>query len=247
MITKRITSLQHPLVKHCVKLRKERAYREEEQSALVTGIKLIQEIRATTPIKTLITTEDPPPFPAEEVALVTPEILKKITALANPEPLAALVELPKQADLSGKSFLIALDGVSDPGNLGTLLRTALALGWEGAFIAPNSTDPFNEKALRAAKGATFRLPLCTGTWEDLDALIADSKLSVYVADMHGKPFKSQEMRPPLLLVLGNESRGATSLAKKRYTPICIPMSGDMESLNVAIAGGILMHKMRLTT
>ncbi len=245
MITKRITSLQHPLVKHLVKLRKSRAYRQETQSVLLMGNNLIAEIAGSTPIKLLIASEDTEaPCPAEETVRVDPAVLKKITALETPQPFAAVVALPPQADLRGSSHLIALDGVADPGNLGTLLRTALAFGWDGAFITPHSTDPFNEKALRAAKGATFRLPLFSGGWEHLDALIEKEQLAVYIADAHGAPFQAKEMRPPLLLVLGNESKGVTPALKKRHRSISIPMSGKMESLNVAIAGGILMHALK---
>ena len=88
--------------------------------------------------------------------------MKKISGMQTPEGLVVEIEMPKPAPLEGLKYLLALDGVSDPGNVGALLRTALALGWQGIFILDESCDPFNDKALRSARGATFRLPLA---WE----------------------------------------------------------------------------------
>jgi RNA methyltransferase, TrmH family len=149
--------------------------------------------------------------------------------------------MPPLGNLNNKNFILALDGISDPGNLGTILRTALALGWDGVFITSNSTDPFNEKALRAAKGATFRLPILCGSWEELEQLIKKNNLHVFIADMQGSALNKEVIQTPLVLILGNEAHGASAFLKKHYHSISIPISDKMESLNVAIAGGILMH------
>ena len=130
------------------------------------------------------------------------------------------------------------------GNLGTLLRTALALNWQAVFITNSSTDPYNDKALRAAKGATFRLPLMQGSWEDLNVLIKKHQMHVFVADKQGTQLSKITPQTPILLVLGNEAHGASSFAKERYKRICIPMNPQMESLNVASAGAILMYQLR---
>jgi TrmH family RNA methyltransferase len=243
MITKELSSLQHPIVKHWVKLRSEKSYRAEQKSALIAGEKMVAE---AGPLKALICTKGAtlPPSSAATLYIVPPEILKKITGLENPEPYAAEVALPPPASLKGKKRLLALNGIADPGNLGTLLRTALALGWEGVFITSSSVDPFNDKALRAARGATFRLPLRCGSREELESLIQESKLHVYVADAKGKSLLEAKIQTPLLLILGSESHGPSLWAKERYPSLCIPMTGEMESLNVAIAGAILMHALR---
>ncbi len=244
MIPKEIKSLQHPIVKHLVLLRNERSYRYEQQSVLIVGKRVIKELRKETTFKTLILEEgyaDPSSFNAKEVFFVTKEILKKITGLQNPEGIAAEIQMPVEGSLEGKNHLIVLDGVSDPGNLGTLLRTALALGWDGAYITENSVDPFNDKALRAAKGATFHLPLIQGSWENLHALIEKHGYTVFIADKNGTTLKNTKPQKPLMLVLGNETRGANVKAKKNYTSVSIPMHPSMESLNVASAGAILMY------
>lgn len=233
-----ITSLQHPIVKHLVKLRTNRSYRTAEKRALIVGENLVKEI----PLKVLFAVDAiPPGLKAEKSFVVTSAIMKKITGLEHPEGLAAEVEMPPEASFDTIKRLLVLDGISDPGNMGALIRTALALGWEGAYITSNSCDPFNDKALRAAKGATFRLPLSFGSWDDLRGLISRNEITPMAADMGGVNIREVKRNQGIALVLGNEARGISPEAKNLCTKVAIPMSGKMESLNVAVAGGILMY------
>ncbi len=248
MVPKKITSLQHPFVKYIVSLRKEKIFRKNEKKIFIMGIKMVEEISlSTNPLKMLIVQEDMAhsfSFPAEETILVSYEILKKITGVPHPEPVAALVSMPFFQDLSNSSRLLVLDGISDPGNLGTLLRTALALGWDGAYLIETTCDPFNEKALRAAKGATFRLPLQEGSWSDFLELTKKGYFNVLVADIEGSDISKQIAASPLALILSRESQGAREEAKICFQKISIPMEGSMESLNVASAGSILLYGLR---
>jgi RNA methyltransferase, TrmH family len=233
-----ITSLQHPIVKHLVKLRTNRSYRTSEKRVLIVGDNLVKEI----PLKILFAVDViPPGIKAEKSYVVTAAIMKKITGLEHPEGLAAEVEMPPEAAFESVKRLLVLDGVSDPGNMGTLIRTALALGWEGAYITANSCDPFNDKALRAAKGATFRLPLSFGSWDDLRGLLSRNQITPLAADMGGVNIQEIKRNQGIALILGNEARGISSEAESLCTKVAIPMSGKMESLNVAVAGGILMY------
>jgi RNA methyltransferase, TrmH family len=238
-MAKKIESLQHPLIKHLVKLRQDRAYRYTCKRVFVEGKNLINELPHAIAI---VGIEDnfPPHLKSCERVVVTPAVMQKISAVKTPEGLIAEVEMPPNQSMLEKEFILAIDGVSDPGNLGTLLRTALALGWEGAFILEGSCDPYNEKALRAAKGATFRLPLCQGSWDELMKIPKPR----YVADLQGESIKDYRPKKGAILVLGKESLGVSPLAKKECTPLTIPMSGAMESLNVAAAGAILMYAMK---
>lgn len=247
MLPKEITSLQHPIVKHLVKLRMEKEERTLSKTVLVMGKKIIQELSGKSPFKTLLIEQGyqkDPRLEAEEIYIVSKEILKKITGIPSPEPIAAVVPLPPSANLNGKKFILALDSINDPGNLGTLLRTALALNWEGVFILDGSVDPFNDKALRSAKGATFQLPLSFGNKEDLKQLVLKNKLHVYLADMEGIPLEQASVKSPLLLLLGSESHGVQPALKEHFEKISIPMSPKMESLNVSIAGAILMYNLK---
>jgi TrmH family RNA methyltransferase len=239
-----ITSLQHPIVKHLVKLRQDRNYRYETGSVIVEGNKLIQEIGPKHAIKTLLALNSdliPPQLQAAEVFLVNESILEKISGMHSSEGLIAEIAMPQNASLKGKNLILAFDGVSDPGNLGTLLRSGLALGWQGAFILKNCCDPFNDKAIRAAKGATFSLPIATGTWKDLEKIQKENQLTPFVADIQGTPLNKILKTTNVLLILSNEAHGPSKQALSFCQPVTIPMSPQMESLNVSAAGAILMY------
>ncbi len=248
MVPKKITSLQHPFVKYIVSLRKDKEQRLKEQQVFVMGTKMVEELEASkNKIQTIIIQEDAsislPPTKAETI-LVTYEVLKKMTGLPHPEPIAAVVSIPSFQDFSNASRILVLDGLSDPGNVGALLRTALALGWDGAYLIENTCDPFNEKALRAAKGATFRLPLAKGTWDDFLIFIKKHSFHVLVADISGSDVRKHSQSSPLALLLSRESQGPRKDAKELFPKITIPMNDQMESLNVASAGAILLHELR---
>lgn len=242
-----ISSVQHPLVKHLVKLRQNRDYRYDHHRLIIDGITLVSELRGSTRYKTIATRDEmliPLGVEADEILIVNESVMKKISGLQSPEGIVAEIDMPKPASLDGKKRLIALDGVNDPGNVGTLLRSALALGWEGAFILDESCDPFNEKAIRAARGATFRLPLAWGSWDDLHKLIKQNQLTPLIAEMSGEKIDSIAMPNAVLLVMGNEARGPSAEAKQVGKQVSIEMLGDMESLNVAVAGSIIMYALR---
>lgn len=245
MTLKEIKSLQHPLVKQLVKLRTDRSFRKETKSVFISGKKMVEEIGPYGSISSLFLEEGyTSSTVSKETYLVTKPILKKVSGLENPEPIAAIVDLPKEGDLNGKKWILALDQVSDPGNLGTLIRTAVALGWEGIFLLPGTTDPYNAKALRAAKGATFRIPIKEGSKEDLQDLIENNKMQCFVAEMDGKNVEEVSRTAPILLILGNESNGVRVALTQEPKSVAIAMSEKMESLNVAIAGSLLMYRLK---
>jgi len=237
-----ITSLQHPLVKYCVKLRKDRGFRRQEQKALISGSILIQElVEKNVQIETIITTtNDIPKTKGASILETTKEVLGKITD--QKETMAAIVTIPPFQQIKNISYLLVLDQIADPGNLGTLLRTAHALGWEGVFLVEGSCDPFAEKALRAAKGSTFLLPIQEGSWEEFCAI--SSSFTTLTADMGGISVSGLRVAPPIALLLSKESRGARKEAKELFSVVSIPMQGDVESLNVAAAGAILLYALK---
>lgn len=242
-----VSSVQHPLVKHLVRLRQNRDYREEHQSVVIEGSKLIGEVCQHLHAKLVAAYDEtliPHDITADEVILVNEAVMHKLSGVQTPEGLIAEVAMPKPPTMNKARFVLACDGVSDPGNLGTLLRTGLALGWDGVFILDNSCDPYNDKALRAAKGATFRLPILMGSWNDLKNLIKKNKWNLLVADVSGTPIDETTVKDGVLLLMSNEARGASTEALKLGQCVTIPMLGTMESLNVAVAGGILMYTLK---
>lgn len=238
-----ITSLQHPLIKHWVSLRKESSSRKESKTLLLIGEKIIREF--PNPIKCLISVETTD-LRAEKKYLVTEEMLRKITGLGAFEGVIAEVDLPEPQNVEEKNFILILDQIQDPGNLGTLLRTALALGWEGVIATPGTADFFNDKTLRASQGAIFRLPFSYKTPEEITSWIQRKNIPIWVADAGGEPLKKTPFKPPLSLLLSNEGQGLSKWAKLIGNHLSVPLQNNVESLNVAIAGAILLYEIRGT-
>ncbi len=243
MIPRLISSLQHPVVKRLVKLRDNRAFRTQENCVLIVGVTLVSDVAARLPLKTLISV-DPLPFNAEEAYLAPPNVLEKIINISSHDLVAAVVELPPPSSLKQAKTLIVLDALADPGNVGTILRTAVALGWDGAFLTPKTADPYNDKALRAARGASLFLPMRQGSYEELAELVRSNGLTVYIADVDGKKLTEASFKKPLALVLGHETQGPSQETKSLGESISIPMTNKMESLNVATAAAIIMYQIQ---
>lgn len=247
MTKERITSLTHPHVKRWVALRQEAKKRLTEKRVLIQGKKMVEEVSRLHPLRSLIVTEacDTHP-PAATSWIVTPEIMKKITGVMTPEGIAAEVDLPDASLLLTCRWILALDGVSDPGNVGTLLRTAYAFGWEGVYLLPGTCDPFNDKALRASLGAIFALQYRSGSPQDLMQLHQTSNLPLYSADLTGTSIDTlSPMLKGAILVLGSESQGLSTPIRLHSQRITIPMQPHVDSLNVAIAGGIMLYTLRV--
>jgi TrmH family RNA methyltransferase len=241
-----IASVHNPLVKHLVKLRESRKYRKEQLSVVISGCKLVKEIASDLKPKRVFVESLADSLPGTENIQVTGQVLKKITGLISPEPIAAEFPLPLPTDLTQTFPLLVLDSIRDPGNLGTLARTALALGWQGIFFLPSCTDPFSDKVLRASRGALFRLPWQEGTWEELAHLKKCAKLNAYIADVQGEALETCIPSMRTILLLSNEAKGIARPSDNFGTKITIPMKGAMESLNVAVAGAILMYHLNGT-
>jgi RNA methyltransferase, TrmH family len=239
-----IQSLQHPLVKKALSLRLKRQFREKEQRVLISGKKLINDLSSVWPIEILFYRETKPELSAFENVHVSPAVLKKMTGLEEPDGLAAIVRLPEEKSLYDQNHILILDQISDPGNLGTLWRSALALGWEGIWLLPGCVDPFNDKALRAAQGSTFSLPFEHILKEKIIEWAQKKKASLYTADLHGMPLHQCIFSKPRALILGNEGQGPGPWTQSISSRITIPILPAVESLNVASAGAILLYAMR---
>ena len=228
---KKITSRDNPTLKHFLKLHKSKSYRVQAQSALIYGHKMIKELSTVTPIKTILTQQDS--FSnAHTTYLVEKRLIEKIT----PIDAIAEVQLPKYQDIREKEAIIILDQIQDPGNLGTILRTALGLGFGGAHILSGCADPFNDKAVKAAKGVSFLLPLNEGPLQYPHTL--------YACDMEGEPIELEEPRPPYALIFGNEGSGVSPDLLRKSLKVAIRQTPDVESLGVASAAAIAMYLFR---
>lgn len=236
----RLSSLQNPLVKHLVKIRDNAYFREESQSVLVFGPKLCTEIaQHVQPRRVFLLEGQEDPFGHEETYSITSDVLKKITHLPSPEPIVVEFPLPQPSNLAKKNRILVLDRITDPGNMGTLIRTALAFNWDGLFLTEGCVDPFHDKVVRASRGGLFFLPWTKGTWEELTSL--KEERVAFVADMEGTPLPQVKAEKKCLLLLSNEAQGVSKEGAEFGKKISIPMSPNVESLNVAIAGALLMY------
>jgi RNA methyltransferase, TrmH family len=145
------------------------------------------------------------------------------------------------------STFVTLDGVQDPGNVGTILRTALGLGATGAAALKGTADLTNSKVIRGAMGASFHLPTVAATPEEFVAWAKLQRTQIWIADGSGEPADSLPRksadRPPVALIFGNEGGGVSAaLEAAADRRVGIPLAGRVESLNVAVAAGILLYE-----
>jgi RNA methyltransferase, TrmH family len=175
----------------------------------------------------------------ELAALADTETPQGILAVA-PIPSAGLDRLRVDAE---PAVVVVLDAVQDPGNFGTLARTAEALGAVGLVALPGTVDPWNPKSVRAAMGSTFRLPVVPADWEALSPWLSSRGFATLAAAAGGEPLG--EPRPArAALVLGNEGAGISEDTRARADRVVgIPIRGRAESLNVAAAGAILLYEL----
>ncbi|HET9425304.1 MAG TPA: RNA methyltransferase [Gemmatimonadaceae bacterium] len=156
-------------------------------------------------------------------------------------PGTTLDDLPASETL----LLLILDAVQDPGNVGTLVRTALALGATATVALPGTVDLWNAKVVRSAMGSHFHHPVIHSTWDELLAFRKSRDLRLWGADAGGSPVGSEPIPGRLGLVVGNEGAGLTESVRSALDRlVSIPMSPAAESLNVAVAAGILLHEVR---
>jgi TrmH family RNA methyltransferase len=248
-----ITSPQNPTIKRIRHLQKRSKAREEEGAFVIEGLRLVEEAlqHAWAP-EVVLFTEDIDQrgwdvingFRGQGVPTqhVSPEVMSAASDTQTPQGLLAVLPLKGQPRPQKLDFVLVADQVRDPGNLGTLLRTALAAGVDAVYLTPGTVDPHAPKVVRAGMGAHFQLPVAKKAWGEIEEEIKG--LYVYIADAKkGIPHTEADLTEPLALIIGNEARGpgrrAWALADQ---PLHIPMPGDAESLNAAIAGAILIFE-----
>ncbi|KAB2058202.1 hypothetical protein ES319_A11G218400v1 [Gossypium barbadense] len=280
---KSITSTSNPFVKHCLKLKNSSSYRHSHASALVVGTTPIREIyryKESSQEKTVIdclllleNAEIPEGLDTHSchVVRIGSMVMKKLSGVQSAESIEAIAMMrfptsflnltvdqnksDSQSWFPSTHRILVLDGIQDPGNLGTLIRSAMAFQWDGIFLLPGCCDPFNEKALRASRGASFQLPIVSGSWNHLQTLkdTFNMKMLAGHPDIDGKlkkPFSlSQEFvhsvaHVPSCLVLGSEGRGLSEKSQLKCELVSIPMTGKFESLNVSVAGGIFLYMLQ---
>lgn len=243
-----ITSRQNPLCTHIRKLASSASYRRQRGEFLCDSPKLLEEILLRSgDLHTVVCTEDVPlpPIPAGvRVAAVPADVMESLSPAKTPQGVLAVCGMPNRTlpdVLPGKRYVV-LDGVQDPGNVGTILRTADAFSADGLLLVNACADLYNPKTIRATMGAVFRCPVWVCDVPQLRALLTASGLPLYGAALRAETIDARQADySRCAIAIGSEGRGLSA----QMLDICdrtvlIPMQAHCESLNAAIAATVLL-------
>jgi TrmH family RNA methyltransferase len=232
--------------------------RERRSLALAEGVRLVEEMLAVgAPCKGIVVAPAlgstprgarlqarlvASGLPIEEVSDAD---LAGLAATEHPQGVVAVYTVqtwtPEQCAASVGHPVVILDAVQDPGNVGTIVRTALAFGAAGVIALPGTADLTNPKAIRSAMGALFRLPHCHADDAATLAMLDARGIALWVLDMTGDPLAGATV--PIALLLGNEGNGVRpAMVARAARRVTIPIQSGAESLNVAVAAGIALHE-----
>ena len=251
-----ITSKDNELIKNIKKL-KDKKYRDERNEFIVEGIKMVGEaIKEEANIKNIIICDDcynnceiPSELKYEiakrKIIYVSQKVFDSITDVTNPQGILAVVEKNKVNDIDYKQdFFLILDDIQDPGNIGTILRTADSINLNQIIVSSKTADAFNPKVVRSTMGAIFRINVIV--CDDLSGVISQlKKHKVKIAATDLKTDKSiyDVDYKKTAVIIGNEANGVSEkLLERADVKIKIPMTGKTESLNAAVATGIILYE-----
>ncbi len=169
-------------------------------------------------------------------------VMARISGVEAPPGMAALCTLSRAwsvDDIERASVIVVLDALGEPGNVGTIIRSAEAAGSGGVVVLPGTADPYSDKALRASAGATLRMPIVR-----LESIEALGGMRILIAEPRGGvAVYEADLRPPVAVVFGNEAHGASGITKfKASGTVSIPLAGRAESLNVAAAAAVVLFE-----
>ena len=256
-LSSEVRSASNSYVKHLAKLQKSTKYRREYQTYVFVGDKPLREALPLLDVRAVLA-RDPDDWRdvapnAAPLVRASAAVLDKLSGVSNADAVTAVAEChmpphtryPPDAAIDR---LLVLDGVQDPGNAGTLLRTAAALGWTHIFLAPGCCDIYNDKLLRAMRGGLAQLDVVEGDASALQGVLDEHGLALLVADMDGAAAEDAAVDDAarVALALGAEGMGVSKeIRALADRTVGVPIArGAMESLNVGVAGGILMYGLR---
>lgn len=220
----------------------QKKYRQANNQFIIEGVKLVQELlESDWECEMLLHTPEYKGRHHKQSMLITDKELQLISGLKTPNQVLAIVKKKVFALPTSFNKLMILEDIKDPGNLGTIIRTADWFGFDAVICSPETVEVFNQKVLQSTMGSVFHLPVIYSPLpEFLSAL--KHKCTILVSELNGKPLHSFSMNKPYALVMGSESHGVSEevldMADER---IKIPAYGKAESLNVAVAAGVCAY------
>ncbi len=241
----KITSKNNPLVKETVAL-KDKKGRKELGVFLVEGRKMVRECQKS-PIEIervfyVEGYEGELPFENELLVEVSKEVFRCLSDEKTPQGILCRARIPQTECGVPTGKCVFLDGVADPGNVGTILRTANAAGYTRAYLTSDCADPYSPKSVRASMSGVFFMEICRGEREEILSRLSGTP--VVVADMGGENVFRFTAPQSFTLVIGNEANGVSKGARELAThTVKIPMRETQESLNAAVSAGIIMYQL----
>ena len=244
-----ITSLDNKLVKHITSLHQKK-YRDSEKEFIIEGMNSITEaIKSNFEIKEILYCPDMIDITNLNIKAtsVTKEILCKISDTVTPQGILALCSIPNHDSQKNFSKILFLDRVQDPGNVGTMIRTADAMNFDAVVLSKGCSDPYSLKVVRSTVGSIFHIPVIHDV--DTVSFLSDKKdknYSIYASTLKKAEFlENITIYKPFILVIGNEGQGICKDVENLANYfVKIEMPGQAESLNASIASGILMYKFK---
>ena len=248
-----ITSTSNETIKYFISLNDKKT-RMNAKRFIVEGYHLVNEASKTNLLEAIISTDEKELKKINNVKryLVNDAIINKIATTKNPQNILGIVKMLDHNITNlvpiikkNKTKLIMLDDVNDPGNLGTIIRTAAGLGYDGIIMSPNTVDLYNEKVIRSTQGVMFKIPIIKANLQEVIKMLKKEKVfCIGTALTNAKDVKHITKKDKFAICLGNEAKGISKeVLDNMDENVKIAMKNDVESLNVSIAAGIIMYEM----
>ena len=247
-----ISSKSNPKIKWFRRLQADRQFRHREQTFVAEGFRWLKEVEHLN-IRPLVilatdqwleetTNREISQNLSEKIWIVNDQVMAHASTMETPPGVLTALSIPTNLLPEKISLLLILDGISNPGNLGTIMRTAFAAGVEGVLLAPGCVDAFNPKAIRGGMGAQLRLPILRTDWTEISNL--SRNVRVWLASSLGTIGHTEvNWKLPSALIIGSEARGHGDSARALSSnQLYIPMAPGVESLNAAVATGIILFE-----
>lgn len=253
-----IQSKDNKTIKHIISLQ-QRKYRQKFGEYTVEGIRAVTDIGKKDFLRSILIRESKrseleplvqTDLNVSSVYVVQDPIFDKIEHSVNGQGILGIAKKcvnDLHSLIVEDGLYVALDGVQDPGNLGTIIRTAVAAGAKGIFLLKGTVDPYNEKCVRSTMSALCNIPIFEDvTLSEFYDFIKDNTIQTYVTSLeNAKPYHTISYPKRTMIILGNEGNGVSrEIIEMCDQAITIPMYGDIESLNVSIAAALCMYKVR---
>ena len=239
---KTINSVNNEHIKELVKL-KSKKYREQSKLFLIEGFHLIEMAKKYL-VEIIVSNKKSIPdwFDTDKVIIANEAIIEKIAYTKTPEPIIGVCKYKKDPKKIGEKLLL-LDNLQDPGNVGTLIRSALAFGIDTVVLSENSVDIYNDKLIRSSQGSVFHIDIMTKNLEDFIEELKSNKIYVLGTSLKRSiSLYDVGKMDRYAIILGNEGNGVSEkLLKKTDINVIIPIDKKIDSLNVSVAGGIIMN------